>query len=36
MFPFWLDLSSDLIEPLAVCAVAVITWLFQVLGPRGC
>ncbi len=33
MFPFWLDLSSGLVEPLAVVAVAVLTWVCQQLTP---
>ena len=34
MFPFWLDLSSELLEPLAVMLIAGLTWLFQMLAPR--
>lgn len=33
MFPFWLDLSGNLVEPLAVAAIAVLTWLLQHLAP---
>jgi hypothetical protein len=34
MFPFWLELS-EVLEPLAVMAVALLTWLFQSLSLRG-
>lgn len=34
MFPFWLDLSSGMFEPLVVMLAAGLTWLFQCLGPR--
>lgn len=37
MFPFWLDLSSGLLEQAAVCVVAVLAWLLPMLLPRsGC
>ncbi len=36
MFPFWVDLSSGVVEPLAVLIVAGFLWLMQFLGPRGC
>lgn len=35
MFPFWLDLSCDALETVALSAVAVLVWLFQMLAPRG-
>ena len=36
MFPFWLELSSSMVEPLAVLAVTFVTWLFRLVSPRGC
>jgi hypothetical protein len=35
MFPFWLDLSSDILEPLAVVLITLVTWFFQTICPRG-
>jgi|GEM_PF-4099159 len=34
MFPFCVEWSSEMLEPMAVLLVAGLTWLFQVLGPR--
>ena len=35
MFPFWLELTTDVLEPLAVVAVTILIWLFQMLCPRS-
>lgn len=36
MFPFWLDVSSGMVEPVAVILAVVLFWIVQFLGPRGC
>jgi len=35
MFPFWVDLSSGLLEQAAVFATALLAWLLPMLLPRS-